>query len=935
MGSGNGLSRQGVRLRTLGPIGVEGPGAELSAILRQPKTLAVLVFLAVTSRNGCVRRDRLVATFWPDLDHKRARAALRNTLYLLRRALPDGSILSEGDEMLRVDPTLVRTDAVDFDEALERGRLEAALDVYIGDFMPGFHLAGGNEFGAWRDSRDREYRRAALAAAEDLAATAESDASPSDVLRWLERAVSIAPFDEEPAQRLIAALLERGNRGAASAVYREHAARLRQLGLTPSRATTQLVVDADGGESFEAQPLPALSLVDRTATRGADVAARGADVAPEEVSSGSNRLAAALGVACLVALAGIAFASQRAWTEEFSAFRSDVAAGRFVAAYDRGRGLRPRLSGNEEFEALWQQATAPASVRTEPAGAVVSVQDYSTPGAPWVRLGVTPLDEVSLPATYLRWRLERPGHEPVVRAGFDLAFRSEITFDLPGREAPADMAYVSGDALNPGAPRRARLDPFWMDRTEVTNAEFGVFVREGGYHRVRPGLPGGSVDLSGFVDRAGLPGPSTWTAGLWPMGRDEHPVRGVSWYEASAYCAWAGKELPTAYHWFAAGGYAGYSDILAQSNFSESGPRAVGASGAIGPYGHHDLAGNVREWVANELEGGRAILGGAWDTPPYQFMSTDVADPLDRSDHNGFRCARLATGPDHPTRAVLPSRQGRIAHVTDVEVDVSGHVDHFSYDATPLRATLDSVSLGHPIWRREFVTFDAAYGGERMGAVVFTPRSGSPPFETVVFHPGADAALLPTAAAARTVWFDFLARGNYAVVYPVYKGTYERRAPVSGPIGIRDRFVHRVKDVRRTLDYLETRGDLDLTSVTYYGFSQGASLAPVVTTVEPRIAAAVVLSGGLAVGRLDEVVEPRNYLSHARRPLLMVGGELDFLFPFETSQRGFFDAWGAPEQDKRLVGLPFGHTPREMRAVADEVLRWMGARAPTGDVAGG
>ena len=126
---------------------------------------------------------------------------------------------------------------------------------------------------------------------------------------------------------------------------------------------------------------------------------------------------------------------------------------------------------------------------------------------------------------------------------------------------------------------------------------------------------------------------------------------------------------------------------------------------------------------------------------------------------------------------------------------------------------------------------------------------------------------------------------------------------------------------------------MDTRHITYYGFSEGATLAPVVAAVEPRIDAAVVLSGGLASRRMDEVVEPRNFLRHARRPLLMVGGELDFLFPFEGSQRPFFDAWGAPGDEKRLVSMPFGHTPREMQPVAEEILGWLEGIGP--DEAGG
>jgi len=402
-----------VRLRTLGHLALEGPGAELAAVLRQPKTLAVLVYLLITSRDSCVRRDRLVGMFWPDLDHNRARAALRNALYVLRRALPDDTILSEGGEMLRVDRARIWIDAVEFEDAVDSDAPESALAVYRGDFMPGFHLNGTSEFEAWRDSQERMYRRAALSAATSLAAQAESDGRPTDALHWLEAAVALAPYDEEPIRRLIVSLLSRGDRGAARAAYHAHAARLRHLELTPSAETTDLLA-ADIDTAADEVSVP-----DAVVTESAAGASRrqeplsgrsGAPGQPVIRRRGVRTRLVALVVASVgtVGLARSYFESHRAWTEGFSAFRADVANGDVFAAYDRGRTLREWLDGDREFEVLWQQVTAPASIQTSPDNATISVQDYGAPDGPWVTLGVTPLHGVQLPATYLRWRIERP-----------------------------------------------------------------------------------------------------------------------------------------------------------------------------------------------------------------------------------------------------------------------------------------------------------------------------------------------------------------------------------------------------------------------------------------------------------------------------------------------------------------------------------------------
>jgi formylglycine-generating enzyme required for sulfatase activity len=125
----------------------------------------------------------------------------------------------------------------------------------------------------------------------------------------------------------------------------------------------------------------------------------------------------------------------------------------------------------------------------------------------------------------------------------------------------------------------------------------------------------------------------------------------VSWFEASAYAAWAGKSLPTVFHWRLAAGQGIFSDILLWSNFEMKGPAEVGSYAGLGTNGTFDMAGNVREWCFNSTGDSRHILGGAWSDPDYLYRSTDATDPHDRSAINGFRCARTET----PRSTTTPS----------------------------------------------------------------------------------------------------------------------------------------------------------------------------------------------------------------------------------------------------------------------------------------
>lgn len=930
---------EAMRIRTLGSLSVEGPS---EAILRQPKSLALLIFLAVESREGFCRRDTLVGTFWPDSHQARARASLRNALYTLRGHLPDGTIEAAGDEVLRVAGTHLVVDVIEFEAALEAGDDATALGLYGGSFLSGVHVTGAPDFAAWRDSRERETRRKALGAALRLA-NGDPVGGPfqSRGDAWLERAIALAPFEDEPVRALIERFARRGDSAAAVSVFRDHERRLESIELAPAGKTVALMRDVlkrssrdplaapEAADQIPLPPLPAFafeSTDDPGSSDGADERATrpSMSAAPDEKParpSMSTRprlrtLLPALSLLGTMSAFGLwSVAALQARTDGMRQLRALVASGDYVQAHRTARRLDRWLAGDEAFEALWDQATYRTSITTGPEPARLAIRDYHENEAEWIDLGTTPLDGVRLPATYLRWKVQRPGRPDEERAGLDARIRGRVHFELPGDEREPGMAYVSGDALNIGAPKSRRLDPYWLDRREVTNVEFAQFLASGDYPAE-----------SAFLDQSGVAGPATWKSGTFPPEQKDHPVAGVSWYEADAYCRWVGKELPTLFHWLGAGGYHGHSDILELSNFAGHGTLSTRRTAAIGPYGHQDLAGNVREWVATGTEEGlRYVTGGAWDTPPYLFFVPDAAEPSDRSTHNGFRCALTDLPPTHASRN--PVRQITEAlSVQPGELSMAERRSHFAYDRAALNATVDSVSDVLPNWRREFVSLDAGYGGERLAATVFLPRRGRPPYPTVLYHPGADANHLTNSKTMHTAWFDFLARAGYAVIHPVFKGTFERRETVTGPIGAREQIVQRVKDVSRALDYIEQRPDLSSDPAVYFGFSEGGVLAPLVAAIETRIGAAVVLSAGLLPRAFDPVIDPGQYLASADIPLLMVGGELDFIFPLERSQRPYFEAWNAPGGDKQLVSLPTGHTPRDLRPIAAVVLPWLADR---------
>lgn len=937
-----------VRVHTLGRLGVEAPSGEVRAILRQPKRFALLTYLTLATKGGFCRRDAVVAVFWPELDQDHARGALRNALYFLRKELEHDVLHTEGDEAIRIDSAKVWCDAVAFDDAVRSGTYESAMELYRGDFLDGFHLNGSTQFDEWRGNRQREFRRQAVTAALELAALVEETNDLVAAEGWAHRATELAPHDDEPVRRLIALLQKTHKRGAALEVFDLFKERLAEIDLHPAPETVRLVgaLRTEAGVSgvssttgIDASHEDLLLGPTQRAVRGGSIATGtvGSRLAASLHTLRPRRYAAtALGLMGLIALVVLFVPAwlERRWarSEGFRDLRSLVSQQDFVPAFDLARRLAPVLDGDPEFGALRMEMTFPMSVHSSPESATVYIKDYRRPEDEWILLGATPLDSVYIPATYLRWRVERPGFAPLERAALDAYMRPVMRFLLQPEGLHPGMIHVSGDAMNMAAPASMPLGEYWLDRFEVSNREYADFVNSGGYERrdlwpreferTKATL---SLDegISLMTDRSGHPGPSAWTAGAYPSDEGDFPVSGVSWYEAAAYCRWVGKELPTVYHWYGAGGYHGYSSILALSNFSTEGPAPVGKYRGIGPYGHYDLAGNVREWALNAAEGMRYVLGGAWDSPQYLYWGSDAAPPLDRSPRNGFRCAIFDEPVEHASRDPVRLRPRNFENEPVDDAVFETYRSLYAYDNAPLNAAVDSVSDVMPHWSREYVSFDAVYGAERMQAHLFVPKNTNPPYSAVVYYPGADAFALNSSAQLHTWWFDFIVRNGRAVIYPIYKGTYERRVPLSGPKDHREQFVQRAKDLRRSVDYLESRADIDADEIAYFGFSAGGGFAPVFAAVEDRFVTSMILSGGLYGVRFDPIMEPTNYLSRAHTPLLMVGGELDFIFPPASSQRPFFEAWAVASEHKRYVAIPHGHAPTEMRAVASEVLDWL------------
>jgi len=188
---------------------------------------------------------------------------------------------------------------------------------------------------------------------------------------------------------------------------------------------------------------------------------------------------------------------------------------------------------------------------------------------------------------------------------------------------------------------------------------------------------------------------------------------------------------------------------------------------------------------------------------------------------------------------------------------------------------------------------------ERTGHRLLVPaKESQAPYQTVLFYPGSNALTLRKFTLFPIASLDAVLRSGRAVLYPVYKSTFERGDGMESDVGnmtstYRDHVIMWTKDASRAIDYAETRADLNHEKLAYYGISWGAVMGAIVPAVDPRIKVAVLALGGVDFHRSLPEVDTINFLPRVKQPVLMLNGRYDFFFPVESTQEPFYQMLGA------------------------------------------
>jgi serine/threonine protein kinase/dienelactone hydrolase len=627
----------------------------------------------------------------------------------------------------------------------------------------------------------------------------------------------------------------------------------------------------------------------------------------------------------------------------------------YFEAYQLAQDIAKYIPNNPELMALLSGCSAHITVKTEPPGAMVYAKEYTKPEDDWTPLGVTPLEDIQLAEGHYRWKFEKEGYETVFAAS--PTFSIDLTSE--NFRAPKELFRVldrKGD-ISPGMVRVLEMDlsdgklpTYFIDMYEVTNKQYKEFIDNGGYQRkdfwknefIKDGQKlTWEEAVAGFVDQTGRPGPSTWQAGDFLEGQDDHPVSGVSWYEAAAFAKFVGKDLPTYTHWnrakesFSNTGFDRY--LLPMSNVQGNGTVPVGSGQGMTGYGAYDFHGNVREWCWNESETGRVICGGAWDDISYLWGSRSQLGPFNRSPKNGFRCVQYIDKERIPEDAFrsytyTPLRDYyKEEPVPDSIFQI--YKRQFAYDASDLNSEVVFRDESAEDWIQEKIFFDAAYGGERLSAYLFLPKGITPPYQTVIYFPGSTAVFQKQSGnMAEYIGFRMflspILQDGRSVLFPIYKGTFERSEERlrSGHTGnpshqYTEFLIQMVKDIRRSIDYLETRQEIDTQKLAYLGVSWGGCYGALIPAVEERFKVSIVYAGGLGE-RTQPEVDTINYVTHVKIPTLMLHGIYDRNVNFNFEAVPMFDLLGTPDDHKKMITYETDHiVPRN--EFIKESLAWL------------
>jgi serine/threonine protein kinase/formylglycine-generating enzyme required for sulfatase activity/predicted esterase len=627
-------------------------------------------------------------------------------------------------------------------------------------------------------------------------------------------------------------------------------------------------------------------------------------------------------------------------------------------AYDLAGQVENILPGDEKLAALLPTISDSLSLNSDPPGAKVYLRRFlpdakgNFPEREFI--GETPIKDRRIARGQYIVQVEKDGFAPVERTisgiiprvggSFIASPPLDLAIVLMAKDKmPPGMVYVPGSEyslVNWSRPTETKvnLDSYFIDKYEVSNQEFKEFISAGGYLKKdfwkipikKDNKPlSWEAAMAEFKDRTGLAGPRSWSDQNFPAGQENNPVTDITWYEAAAYAEFRGKKLPTVFQWEKAArdgafdprynampwGFIKQGETTdRRANFRGTGTTPVtDMEFGMSPFGCYNMAGNVSEWCANQSPEGFVTSGGAWNDLAYSFGDYGEYPGSYSSNRIGFRCVLDLPGKQGDQGGEMLPPAVTPDYKPSSDADFKVWLTHYSYDKTPLNAKITETVETND-WRGETITF-AGEDGTLATAYLYLPKNYARPLQVVQYVPAGDVVrgLRPLPDSVE-MFLTPLIKSGRAVFTVMLKGYMGRpfppnySPPESSTVEFRKQMVNWITDLRRGVDYLETRDDLDTQRLTFLGISNGANLGLLLTAVEPRYKYSVFVSAGLEPQVKGWIAETNyiNFASQSRQTKLLVNGRYDETFPYNTDAKPLFKLMREP---KKIMTYDGGHIP--------------------------
>ena len=480
------------------------------------------------------------------------------------------------------------------------------------------------------------------------------------------------------------------------------------------------------------------------------------------------------------------------------------------------------------------------------------------------------------------------------------------------------------------------IKPFYMDKYEVSNKDYKEFVDANGYYReefwpIDIMHDGEKISFNevktSFVDKANFPSPKDWYQGTYENGKDLYPVSGISWYEASAYAKFRNMSLPSVAEWFYAFDRNRPERALKNANInSYNYTKSRIESDSENNNGIFDMAGNVREWVNNNIKDkqSRGILGGSFadDTyVPFDFYSQNA---WNRSSYNGIRLVKKIES-DNSGEIFYKREKLRNFYenyrTTDKEWDLIESL--FMYDKNNINFEQLNTSK---VTGQEFYCTSSNIITSNMTMPIHHLRA-DPKMKSkkaLIYFPGSNA--LYRDKITYPTWITDMVNSGVDVIFPEYLSTYSRQDGMKTDIGntsmnYRDHLITWVKEVRYAVDYAIQNGY----EPHYFGVSWGGQVGVNILAIEDRFKTGILYVGGISLDDVREEIQPEKYAARIKIPTLLLNGRYDFYFPYQSSQLPLYNLMNLDNNKKRHVVVDYAHYV-PMHIVREETLKWINYR---------